>query len=164
MSTNYTYQTLVTPGANAAHYGNREPRRKKHRQGFFGLSKLEIIIGTLVGLVEQSIHQQIASWATAVMLAMGFTAGSATWLAGPFCIALACVITTLVGSSVLNWKSIAVGVLVGLVEQLIHAALLKWAIGVLIAIGLTTGAAVWLAGTLCIALPCLITAAICKLK
>lgn len=164
MSTNYTYQTLVTSGADAAHYGNREPRRKNHRHGFFGLSKREIIVGTLVGLVELSIHQEIASWATGVMLAMGFKAGLAAWLSGPFCIALACVITTLVVSSVLNWRSIAVGVLVGVVEQLIHVALLKWAIGVLIAVGLTTGAAVWLAGTLCIALPCLITAAICKLK
>ncbi|HCM9111322.1 MULTISPECIES: hypothetical protein [Enterobacteriaceae] len=164
MSTNYTYQHLVTPGANAAHYGNREPRRKKHRHGFFGLSSLEIIIGTLVGLVEQSIHQDIASWATEVMLAIGFAAGSAVWLAGPFCIALACVISTLVGSSVLNWRSIAVGVLVGLVEQLFHAVLLKWAIGVLLAVGFSTVAAVGMAGTFCIALPCLITAAICKLK
>ncbi|MDV5667824.1 hypothetical protein, partial [Leclercia adecarboxylata] len=79
-------------------------------------------------------------------------------------IALACVISTLVGSSVLNWRSIAVGVLVGLVEQLFHAVLLKWAIGVLLAVGFSTVAAVGMAGTFCIALPCLITAAICKLK
>ncbi|ENN7018120.1 hypothetical protein ACAD17_004548 [Enterobacter ludwigii] len=164
MSTKHVYQALIISGPVVTHYGNQERPHKKQRRGIFCLSKQEIIIGTLVGLVEQSIHQELAAWAAGVFLAIGFSTGVAIWLAGVFCIALACAVTTWTGASTLSRKSISVGVLAGMVEQTIHTALLAKATTVLSAVGLAAGPAVWSAGVFCIALPCLVSAAICKLK
>lgn len=164
MSTKHVFQALITSGPVVTHYGNQERHHKKQRRGLFCLSKQEICIGTLVGLVEHSIHQGLATWAAGVFLAIGFGTGVATWLAGVFCIALACTFTSWIGASTLSWKSISVGVLAGIVEQTIHTALLAKATTVLTAVGLAAGPAVWFAGVFCIALPCLLSAAICKLK
>lgn len=163
MSTKTYFQALIISGPDVTHYGNPERPRKK-RRGLFGLNKQEICIGSLVGLVEQSIHQELVTWAIGVLQAIGFGAGIATWSAGAFCIALACMITSWCGSSILSKKSISVGVLAGLVEQTIHAALFAKVTAVLSAIGFAAGPAAWLAGLFCIALPCLVSAAICKLK
>ncbi|ELV2768973.1 TPA: hypothetical protein NQG29_004108 [Enterobacter cloacae] len=164
MSTKNHYQAVIISGPDVTHYGNQERPRKKRRRGLFGLNIQEISIGTLVGLVEQSIHQDLVAWATGVFQAIGFGSGLAIWSGGAFCIALACMFTSWCGSSILSKKSISVGVLAGLVEQTIHAALLAKVTAVLSAIGFAAGPAVWLAGVFCIALPCLVSAAICKLK
>lgn len=103
MSTKTYFQALIISGPDVTHYGNPERPRKK-RRGLFGLNKQEICIGSLVGLVEQSIHQKLVTWAIGVLQAIGFGTGLATWSAGAFCIALACMITSWCGSSILSKK------------------------------------------------------------